>query len=47
MNTSIYTTVANNIIASEVLEGFGNEKSIEEIMDIIQSRASLMISEQR
>lgn len=45
MSTSIYFR-ASGIIANEVQAGFGDNKSIEEIMDIIQSRVSIMVSEQ-
>jgi len=45
MNTSIYFS-ASSMIMNEVLAGFGDNKSIEEIMDIIQSRVSIMVSEQ-
>ena len=44
MLSSIYSS-AGNMIQDETVAGFGDNKSIEEIMDIIQSRISIMVSE--
>lgn len=46
INTSIYAQISI-IIGNEVYAGFNDNKSIEEIMDIIQNRISIMINEQK